>query len=202
MWYNIYMPKIVDHEKQRQLVAEAVWRIIRREGMEGATVRRIAEEAGVSAGSLRHYFGTQSELLAFSMSLVSERVKERITRLRFTGEPLEDAEKLLHEFLPLDEEKRAEMEVWMAFTIKALSDTTLYELSSRVYAEMKMAVSLIIDTLIEKGLAQEEMDRDAQIEILYSLLDGLALHGIMQPDEVNAEVMRNSIRHYMKSICR
>lgn len=90
----------------------------------------------------------------------------------------------------------------MAFTIKALSDTTLYELSSRVYAEMKMAVSLIIDTLIEKGLAQEEMDRDAQIEILYSLLDGLALHGIMQPDEVNAEVMRNSIRHYMKSICR
>ncbi|MGD6834406.1 TetR/AcrR family transcriptional regulator [Sutcliffiella halmapala] len=196
------MPKIVDHEKQKQLVAEAVWRIIRKEGMEGATVRKIAEEAGVSAGSLRHYFGSQSELLAFSMGFVSQKVKDRISGLTFTGDSMEDAQKLLYEFLPLDEEKSAEMEVWMAFTIKALSDSTLKELSSRVYEEMKMAITLIIDTLIEKSLAKEEIDRDAQIEILYALVDGLALHGIMQPNQVNAEVMKRSINHYLGSICR
>lgn len=196
------MPKIVDHEKQKQLVAEAVWRIIRREGLEGATVRKIAEEAGVSAGSLRHYFGTQSELLAFSMGHVSQKVKDRISGLTFTGDSMEDAQKLLYEFLPLNEEKSAEMEVWMAFTIKALSDSTLNELSSRVYEEMKMAVIHIIDTLIEKGLAIKGIDRDAQIEILYALVDGLALHGIMQPDRVNVDMMKKCINHYLGSICR
>jgi AcrR family transcriptional regulator len=202
MWYNTNMPKIVDHEKQKQLVAEAVWRIIRKEGMEGATVRKIAEEAGVSAGSLRHYFRSQSELLAFSMSLVSERVKDRIMALKFSGEPMEDAKNLLNEFLPIDQEKSAEMEVWMAFNIKALSDPTLHSLSSRVYVEIKMAISLIIDTLIEKGLAIEEIERDAQIEILYALVDGLALHGIMQPNQVSADVIKKSVQHYLKSICR
>ena len=68
------MPKIVDHDKQRLLVAEAAWRVIRRDGMEQASVRKIAEEAGISPGSMRHYFSTQSELLLYAMTLVSDRV--------------------------------------------------------------------------------------------------------------------------------
>ena len=74
------MPKIVDHEARRKELAEAAWRVIRREGLEGASVRNVAKEAGMSLGSLRHYFATQSELLAFSMRMVGERVKERIKK--------------------------------------------------------------------------------------------------------------------------
>lgn len=74
------MPKLVDHDKQRVLVAEAAWRIIRRDGMEQASVRNIAEEAGVSVGSMRHYFSTQSELLRYAMNLVSERVSHRVQK--------------------------------------------------------------------------------------------------------------------------
>ncbi|MGM0975119.1 MAG: TetR/AcrR family transcriptional regulator [Bacillota bacterium] len=64
------MPKKVDHEKQKKVLAKAAWRVIKKEGIEGASVRKIAKEAGLSAGSLRHYFSNQSELLAYSMNLV------------------------------------------------------------------------------------------------------------------------------------
>lgn len=41
------MPKIVDHEKRRKRIAKAMWKVILKKGMEGATVRNIAQEAGL-----------------------------------------------------------------------------------------------------------------------------------------------------------
>ncbi len=71
------MPKIVNHEHRRKLIGEAVWRFILKDGMNGATVRNIAKEAGLTLGSLRHYFNFQEELLVFSMEFVKKRVTER-----------------------------------------------------------------------------------------------------------------------------
>ncbi|MBJ8056453.1 TetR family transcriptional regulator, partial [Bacillus cereus] len=79
------MPKIVDHHKQKQKVAQAAMRVIKQEGLESASVRKIAVEAGISAGSMRHYFSTQQELFLFSMNLIQERVKERIAKLPLNG---------------------------------------------------------------------------------------------------------------------
>ena len=40
------MPKIVDHDSQRGTFAEAVMRLVGREGLEGLTMRAAATEAG------------------------------------------------------------------------------------------------------------------------------------------------------------
>src|SRR5918995_4672700 len=109
------MPKLVDHEQRRRDLAEAVWRVIRRNGIDQASVRTVAREAGWSAGALRHYFSTQSELLGFAMQLVVERVEGRIAALEPPKEPREAVKQLLHELLPLDDERRAENEVFFAF---------------------------------------------------------------------------------------
>ncbi|PLT31629.1 TetR/AcrR family transcriptional regulator [Peribacillus deserti] len=196
------MPKFVDHEKQKILLAEAVWRIIRREGIEKASVRNIAEEAGISTGSMRHYFSTQSELFAFAMELVATRVKERMERFAFSGNPVEDMRKLLLELLPMDEERRAETEVWLAFNIKALSDPNLKKLSTRVYQEMKQGMSLMVDTLIQYDLAVSEIDRDSEIENLYGLIDGLALHAIIRTDDLPPETMEEAVSQYIGRLCK
>lgn len=81
------MPKVVDHEQWRREIAEAVWRVIRRNGVEGASVRTVAEEEGWLAGALRHYFGTQSELLDFAIELAAERIRQRIGALELTDDP-------------------------------------------------------------------------------------------------------------------
>lgn len=197
------MPKIVDHHKQREKLAEATWRIILRDGMERASVRNIAEEAGLSVGSLRHYFSTQSELLAFSMELVAIRVNERIKVLHFSGEPMSDAQLVLEELLPIDEERRAEMAVWLVFTVKALSDPALQVLKDRIYAEMKLGMVSIIEALFNRynQVASKE-DRALEAERLYALLDGLAIHSVMKPGEVNPDVMKSVIKHHIMSICR
>jgi len=57
------MPRIVDHEERRAEVAAAVWRIVSRDGLEAATVRRVAAETGMSTSVVSHYFAGKDELV-------------------------------------------------------------------------------------------------------------------------------------------
>ncbi|MEK3772967.1 TetR/AcrR family transcriptional regulator [Paenibacillus sp. FSL K6-4396] len=196
------MPKIVDHDKQRVLVAEAAWRIIRRDGMEQASVRNIAEEAGVSVGSMRHYFSTQSELLRYAMNLVSERVSHRVQKMSFTGPPMHNMKCLLLEFLPNTEEKLAEMEVWYAFTARSKTDPTLKELANTVYDELRQAVGSVITYLIKLDLSRTDLDKELEIERLYALVDGLGIHTVLRPDQMNAKLMDDVLTLHLASLCR
>jgi len=196
------MPKIVDHDKQRILVAEAAWRIIRRDGMEQASVRNIAEEAGISAGSMRHYFSTQSELLLYAMNLVSEKVSNRIQQLSFSGPPMDNMKLLLLEFMPNTDEKLAEMEVWYAFTAKSKTDPDLKALADKVYDEIRQAVATVIMYLVKLDLSRTDLNTELEIERLYALVDGLSIHAVLRPDQMTAEVMENVLSLHLASLCR
>lgn len=112
------MLKIVDHDERRIQIAEAMWKVIVEEGLENATVRKVAQSANLSVGALRHYFPSQSELYAFSMELVSEWVQTRIASKKYDGSPMEVLKKIISEVLPVDEDRRVEMEVWFVFSAK------------------------------------------------------------------------------------
>ena len=78
------MPKIVDHEKQRETFARAAMRLMALDGLEGVTMRAVASEAGLSYGSLFHYFSSKEELLMHavecSTSSQTQRVNESTSR--------------------------------------------------------------------------------------------------------------------------
>lgn len=195
------MPKIVDHDKQRLLVAEAAWRVIRRDGMEHTSVRNIAKEANLSTGSMRHYFSTQSELLLFAMNLVSERVTHRYHQMSLTGSPLEDMKKILLEILPNTDEKFAEMEVWFAFTVKSKTDPALKSLADNVYNELRRMAAYVITQLMELGLTKPDLNVELEIERLYALIDGLGVHAILRPESINAKVMDDILTLHLASLC-
>lgn len=196
------MPKIVDHDKQRLLVAEAAWRVIRRDGMEHTSVRNIAKEANLSTGSMRHYFSTQSELLLFAMNLVSERVTHRYHQMSLTGPPLEDMKKILLEILPNTDEKFAEMEVWFAFTVKSKTDPALKSLADNVYNELRRMAAYVITQLMELGLTSSNLNVELEIERLYALIDGMGIHAILRPESINAKVMDDILTLHLASLCR
>ena len=69
------MPKVVDIEQRRAELAEAASRLIARAGIESATMREVAAEAGWTTGALTHYFSDKRELLltTFQASLANRR---------------------------------------------------------------------------------------------------------------------------------
>ncbi|SMF92640.1 transcriptional regulator, TetR family [Paenibacillus uliginis N3/975] len=196
------MPKIVDHELQKEKVAEAAWRVIRKNGMEQASVRNIAEEAGLSVGSMRHYFSSQSELYMYSMKLVSERVNLRIKNIAFTGELLTDIPVLVQQILPLNEETIPEMEVWFAFVVKSMSDPSLAVLRKQVDDDMRQMFVMIIQALTDQNLALPDLDYDIEIERFYALIDGLAIHAVLRPEVLTKEKIESAVNRHLQSICR
>jgi AcrR family transcriptional regulator len=170
---RVSVPKQVDHEARRAELAEALWRLVVRDGIEAASLRRVAAEAGWSAGSLRHYFQTQSQLLAFAMELVVQRVTERVTALVPWPDREESARRTLHEVLPLDAERRAEMQVWLAFTMRSLVDRDLRELRETSHQGLRGLCRTAAELLGSTDAADAER--------LHALVDGLALHAVLDP---------------------
>jgi AcrR family transcriptional regulator len=166
------VPKLVDHDARREELAAALWRVVTRDGVERASVRRVAAEAGWSTGSLRHYFDSQPALLAFAMELVIERVTRRVEAASRHGTPRAVAEHALQEVLPLDDERRAEMQVWLAFTTRSLVDPELRPLRERAHEGLRELC---------RGAAQLIGAAPADAERIHALVDGLAMHAVLDP---------------------
>lgn len=196
------MPKIVDHEKQRQLVAEAALRLIKKGGLEHATVRNIAVEAGLSVGSMRHYFSTQADLFAFCMNIFLTRVQSRVESMAFGEDLFQDLQSILLQFLPLDEDRRMEMEVWLSFNAKTLIHPALQSLSTGMYEGIHKTIMFVLNTLVEHKLAQENMDLEVEAYKLNALIDGLAMHLITQPQTLSQEMAEHIVITHLQSLCK
>lgn len=173
------MPRLVDHDVRRRQLAEAVWRVVTRDGIDAASVRGVAREAGASMGSLRHYFASQTALLAFAMRLVTDRVERRVSALLADGPP--SATALVHEALPLDSARQVENEVWIAFTARSLVDRTLRDLRAEAHAGLRALCRRAVEARCP-GRAGDGIDLAAEAERLHALVDGLALHAALDPD--------------------
>ena len=195
------MPKVVDVEVRRRRLAEAVWRVIRRDGLERASVRNVAREAGLSMGSLRHYFGTQAGLLSFAMKLVAERVRRRIETLDPSASgPRQAVERVLGEVLPLDDERRAEAEVWLALTGRALVDPGLRALRDEAYDLLHELCRSSVVALVEAGEAGRGLDVDLETERLYAVVDGLTMHVVVRPGRLPSEKATEVLSRHLDSL--
>ena len=81
------MPKQVDREERRREIAAAVLRLVATRGVEAASLRAVAAEAGVSMGAVQHYFTTRDEMLRFALGHGNALLAERGTRLLTEHQP-------------------------------------------------------------------------------------------------------------------
>ncbi|GAE05076.1 TetR/AcrR family transcriptional regulator [Paenibacillus sp. JCM 10914] len=194
------MPKIVDHGKQRQHVAEAALRVIQREGLDKATVRNIAVEAGLSVGSMRHYFSSQAELFAYCMNQINQRIHKRYDELILRGDLINDLKDMLLLSLPLDNERRMEMEVCMSIVAKGLIYPELGEIIHEMFDAVGKTCYAAIQFLAEHKLLSPGANIEHEAERLYALIDGLGIHYMMRPRRLSVEKIERIIEQHLQSL--
>lgn len=208
--YNKTMPKLVDHERRRRELTQAVWRVIRRDGVAAASVRAVAAESGWSVGALRHYFTNQDELLRFAIELMIEQVARRVGRLvgEYGGPSPERAQQLLEQLLPLDEEREVEVLVWLAFTDRARVDTTFAAVRAQGWDGTRHVCRLAIADLcgardpVELGAALPTATHETAAALVHTFVDGLALQGIAYPDRMPPPRQRAALRQHLAAVTR
>ncbi|MDP4508874.1 TetR/AcrR family transcriptional regulator [Nonomuraea turcica] len=199
------MPKVVDPEARRDEVVDAVFRVVRRAGFEQASLRNVAEEAGLAIGSVRHYFDGHTDLMVFAMRAsldrVSARLTERVGPLLATqdeDERAEGVELMLSELLPLDERRRDEATVWLAFATAARTRPELRPLARESYDGMRTLVRRIVD-----GIARRRRlagDPKVETERLCALIDGLTVEGVLHPERMTPELMVQALRRHLQTL--
>lgn len=100
-------------QERRREVLNAVKRLLSREGTQSTSVRRVAEEAGMSTGSLRHIFPSHEEMFTALLLDGREVTGTSLATLRQHPKhrdlPLEVAVDLLMEVLPTDPAARVNL---------------------------------------------------------------------------------------------
>jgi AcrR family transcriptional regulator len=175
------MPKKVDHRARRAAIAESVWRLTARGGIEAVTMRQVAADAGMSLGQLQHYFATKDELLAFAYELVTEQVAARVSLREHPvsdeePQPRELVRDVLVEMLPLDEQRVLEAHVAFAYLARAAVAPEFAARLRKTHAELS---DLVVDQLRRGqrgGTVAVALDPVRETRRLLAVVDGLAAH--------------------------
>jgi AcrR family transcriptional regulator len=201
------VPKIVHAAARRQEVVEAVWRIIAVDGLERASLREVADEAGLAVGSVRHYFAGSEELLAFSFATVIDSIVGRMEKaLRGLQDPPASAERrtavltLLGELLPLDVQRAVETCVWMAFRNAARIRPFLAAEADRTHREVAAVMGRGVTTLVPAHESEESLVVEA--ERLLATLDGLCMHALLQPGWTTARMCTDVLERHLDGLAR
>src|SRR3954452_20294269 len=104
----------IRNPEARTRVVEAAWRVVAAEGVQGATMRGIAAEAGVTTGFVTHYFEDKQELLAAVLRFNNLRAGERVVGAIGERRGLVALEGAVDALLPIDADRRCVWQVWVA----------------------------------------------------------------------------------------
>ncbi|MEV0680645.1 TetR family transcriptional regulator C-terminal domain-containing protein [Actinosynnema sp. NPDC050436] len=194
------MPKVVDAESRRRAVAEAVFRVVRAHGLDQASLRNVAEEAGLAIGSVRHYFTDHDELLVFALEELTERVERRVLArvelIHAAGTPRgrrDGVADLLGELVPLDPDRHDESVVWLEFSRAARTRPALAPGARRLHAGLRLIARRVLERAGVPDVAVEA-------ERLAALLDGLAVNAVLQPDLTTPDVIRAVLSRHLDGL--
>ena len=183
------MPRVVDAEQRRSELTEATARVIARSGIEGATMREIAAEAGQTTGALTHYFTDRQELMlaTFQASLAARRSARA---RRAESSPIEQLRASLEGALALDDDRRRHWLVTLTACTQATGDGQLAVAQRDAYREFRDHITRLVRDAelatdpVDPTDTTDTDDTDDAVttaERLIALVDGVAIQALFDP---------------------
>ncbi|TLS51548.1 TetR family transcriptional regulator [Paenibacillus antri] len=195
------MPKIVDHEEKRKLIAETAWRIIESKGIEHASIRAVAAAARLSPGALRHYFTTQDELLMFIVDYYLTRGTQRVEYPTIGSLPMEAAKEALLTLLPTAPDKRTATGVWWVFAIRSLTSAALQGKKDELTDGLHGLTAAVLELLAKAGLLPPTLDTKLETLRLAAVVEGLTILALLRPELYTPETIESIVRRHIEELC-
>ncbi|CAN3985316.1 TetR/AcrR family transcriptional regulator [Kitasatospora purpeofusca] len=121
----------VDHEERRRQIAEALLRIADTQGLQSASMRAVAAEAGVSLRLVQYYFETKQGLLLDALTRLAAQLQARMEKwIAEAGSPPTPrgtVTAILSCILPTDPESRRITRTYAAYYTLVLNDPEMLE---------------------------------------------------------------------------
>jgi AcrR family transcriptional regulator len=173
------MPKIVDHAKRREEIAQVACQVVASHGFERATVARIARASGYTTGMVAHYYDSKQDIILAALRLILQRIEQRLTRER------EHAEKnllsVLSEALAVDRARFIECAFWMAFWGQVSTDRKVRRLNAWVHREYLRLYDRCLAEHWPQSTRWPKALRDQVLRSIVTFLNGLTASAVTSP---------------------
>ena len=176
------MPKIVDHERRRAEIAETTWRIIARRGLDGATLREVAADAGYANGAIKPYFPSKASLMEATFRHVFGRTNARIAEATAGLDGFAALRAFSLEVLPLDADRLDEARVVVAFWQQALHHPAQAEVNDSAMRQWRERNRSWLQDARRRGLAADRPPLEPAAETVLTFLLGAQIAAVLHPD--------------------
>lgn len=169
-------------EKRRDDLIAAAIELVAEGGANAATVRAIAERAGVTPGLIRHYFATKEDLTQTAYRQVMDRMTQSAVQA-LAAAPADDPAARLSAFVAANFRAPVldpvTLAVWAAYLNKSRSDAGMMSVHQATYLGYRDQLQALIAAL--PGRNDTARDRRDAIAC-NALIDGLWIEGAALPE--------------------
>ncbi len=177
------MPKLVDHEERRQLIAEGVLRVMASRGLEAVSLRDVAADAEVSMGMVQHYFRSKDQMLQFACDYLLQQTREEISaQIIALGDDVDARARMriiMSAIVPLDEPRADASRVWIAFLARAVVEPGLAAFLRNAWIGGHAFIAGEIRLAQSEGVIAEDFEAELEAMQVLSLSDGLVSHVLL-----------------------
>ncbi|MER8371821.1 transcriptional regulator BetI [Mesorhizobium sp. M1406] len=179
-------------EIRRKELRQAAFAVLESEGIAGATLEKVAAQAGASKGIVLHYFRNKQELFEHAMREANAVLCQAvIARLRRANTPMERLDAVIegnfeqHLFQP------PLCHAWLSLCAEVPRDEKMARIQRVIHARMR---SNLLSGL--RGLASPTDADDIALGVT-ALIDGLWLRLGLQPGSVSREQAVRQVKNYV-----
>jgi len=194
------VPRIVDHDRRREEIARLAVRVIQREGVEGATVRRIATVGGFSIGVLTHYFSDKDELIAFAFQWVArEWYAELDAAIAATAPGLPRLRTAL-EFMVPTTAAPSFIRLWLSLWGGAMHNPALARVHRGYYARWRRYLSRHLGEAVRAGAIRAPRSPRDAIDLLTAGIDGIWMGSTFEPARFSVRRRRRLVAQLLHAV--
>lgn len=192
------MPARIDPEQRRRQVIEAAFRLVIADGIEGVSLRKVADESGLNIGSVRHCFDGHHDLLTAAAEEAGDRMGCRLAEhpaddLRgLRGDAALDAlQKLVETVMPVDDERRAEAIIVVELIIASRTRPVFRSMAERMGEDLS-------DVMREALEALDVPDPDLAAAQLVAVVGGLTMDAVTPHGSLSVDRVREILRAHLR----
>lgn len=193
------MTRAVDPDERRVELAEAVFAVIRRDGINSASVRAVAAEAGWTRGVIGHYFADRDDLLLYAYRVAIRNTRDLVRAETKTCDPAHALQFALSQLLPVDERSRVNFQIWLGFMGRVADRPELGRSVLREHLEFRRLIAELVEEWLRAELSSVDVPSDALVEELVVYVDGLGVATALDLQTHSPARLKDAIRDYLET---
>lgn len=190
-------------EQRRELIIEAAWRVMIKDGVCAATTRAICAEAGMPQSAFHYCFDSRAELLKLA---VTDRIPEQLAfaanalrRHHSLQDALAAALRAYWRDVELNTERHA---VLYDITMTSYYDPDLRELCAFQYAQYHRTAEVVLRSALDDAGYETDMPIEHLAVGLVAFLNGITLRYVVDPTTPGLEDALESYITYVQGLLR